>query len=128
MASVKHFTPAFCWGIFVTYMSLTPGDELPRLLVQMNDKFLHAGIYFFSAFLIYLAFVRYHFKNRLSAKKLVLILVICVVFGGLIELAQHYLVHNRKGDWYDFTANTLGAVLSVLMMRVFHRYYLSLKR
>lgn len=117
---LKHYAPVIFWGIFVTYMSLTPGDALPDALVKMNDKFLHAGIYFFSAVLIYMAFIRYSFKNTLHVSRLYLILIICVVFGGLIELAQHYLVPKRNGDWYDFMANTTGAVLSVLLLRFIH--------
>jgi VanZ family protein len=125
---LKAYTPAICWGIFVTYMSLTPGDQLPEALVALNDKLLHACIYFFSAALIYLAIIRYNFKNTPSWKQLFGTLIVCVVFGGLIELAQHYLVHNRNGDWNDFMANTLGAVLSVLLMRFIQRISGSLIR
>lgn len=109
-------------------MSLTPGEQLPEVLLDMNDKFLHVGIYFFSAALIYMAIIRYNFKNPLRRKQLWSILIVCVVFGGLIELAQYYLVHNRNGDWYDFTANTIGAVLSVLLMRLIQRFAGSLIR
>lgn len=116
------FTPAIGWGILVIYLSLTPGNELPKALVQLNDKFLHGFIYFFSAFLIYLAFIKYRFQNVLTRKQMVIILIICVVFGGLIELAQAYLVSNRKGDWYDFAANTCGAILSIVLMRLTHRF------
>lgn len=126
--ALKSYTPALCWGIFVTYMSLTPGEQLPEVLLDMNDKFLHVGIYFFSAALIYMAIIRYNFKNPLRRKQLWSILIVCVVFGGLIELAQYYLVHNRNGDWYDFTANTIGAVLSVLLMRLIQRFAGSLIR
>lgn len=122
MHKALPFTPAIGWGILVLYLSLTPGDKLPDALVALNDKFLHGFIYFFSAFLIYLAFIQYRFQNVLTRKQMVIILVICVVFGGLIELAQAYLVPRRKGDWYDFAANTCGAILSIVLMRLTHRF------
>lgn len=123
----KYLAPAIGWGIFVSIMSLTPGDKLPDALVSLNDKMLHGGIYFFSALLIYLAFIRYDFNNKPSKGALWFIVIICAVFGGLIEVAQYYLIPNRKGDWADFLANTIGAVLCVLIMRVLHHYF-SLRR
>lgn len=113
-----NYTPAIIWGIFLTVYTLLPAESLPKNLLDMNDKLLHLGIYFFSASLIYLGSVRYNFNNPPSNKHLLAIVMLCTLYGGLIELLQHYLVSNRHGEWLDFLANAFGAILSVLFWRL----------
>lgn len=118
--SIVYFTPALAWGIFILYFSLLPGPQIPRALHQFNDKFMHAGIYFISALLIYLGFIRFNLKNPLSKLYLGVIIVACVLFGSAIELLQHYLIANRAGEWSDFLANTTGAAACVLVLYFTH--------
>ena len=44
-------------------------------------------------------------------------MIICaafgILFGGLMEICQHYIFVNRSGNWYDFLANTIGAIIGV---------------
>ncbi len=116
-----YFTPALVWGIFILYFSLMPGNEVPRFMVRFNDKVIHGGIYFLSAGLIYLGFIRFNFKNSLSLLLVGGIVLLCVVYGGAIEIVQHYCVPRRVGDWFDFFANTTGSVVCVLLFAVYHR-------
>ncbi len=116
-----YFTPALVWGIFILYFSLMPGNEVPRFMVQLDDKLIHGGIYFFSAGLIYLGFIRFNFKNPISRLMLGCIVLLCVVYGGAIEIVQHYCVPRRVGDWFDFLANTTGSVVCVLLFAIYHR-------
>lgn len=116
-----YFTPALVWGIFVLYFSLMPGNEVPRFMVKLDDKILHGGIYFFTAGLIYLGFIRFNFNNSISRRKLGLIVLLCILFGGGIEIMQHYFVQRRVGDWYDFYANTTGSIICVLLFAIIHR-------
>lgn len=120
ISPIMHFTPAVVWGFFVLYFSLMPGNEVPALLADMNDKMIHALIYFSGSALIYLGFIRYNFKNAITARSVWLILFICAVAGAAIEVLQHFWVLNRNGDWQDFLANTLGSLLSVLLIRLIH--------
>lgn len=113
-----NYAPAILWGIFLTVYTLLPAESLPKDLLDMNDKLLHLGIYFFSASLIYLGSVRYNFNNPPSNTHLLAIVMLCTLYGGLIELLQHYLVSNRHGEWLDFLANAFGAILSVLFWRL----------
>ena len=98
----------------MTYMTLLPADEVPQGLKDMNDKIIHAGIFFFTASLIILASLRYSLKQRLKPAKYLRIFVLCVAYGGIIELLQYYYVPMRHGDWFDFWANNTGALLAVL--------------
>jgi hypothetical protein len=36
------------------------------------------------------------------------------IYGGLIELAQSYLTTTRKGDWIDWLAAPVRAILPVI--------------
>lgn len=116
-----YFTPAVLWGIFILYFSLLPGPQVPRILVELNDKFLHGLIYFFSAGLIYLGIIRFNFNNSVPRVSLIVIILICLVFGAGVELLQHYLVSNRNGDWLDFAANSAGSIVCVLLFFLFHK-------
>ena len=46
----------------------------------------------------------------------------CIIFSGVVELLQSEYF-NRSGDWIDFVANSLGALLgiplAVLIVKVF---------
>ena len=48
-----------------------------------------------------------------ASKRLMLLLLFFVVFGGAIELIQPYV--NRYGEWLDFVANTTGVALGAMI-------------
>ena len=114
------FTPALIWGFFIFYFSLMPGDEVPDVLAEINDKLVHGFIYFVSAALIYLGFIRYNLSNAITGRALVIIIAICTLTGAVVEVIQHFWVENRNGDWQDFIANTLGSLMCVLFFRLAH--------
>lgn len=109
------YTPALCWGFLIAYLTLLPKDQIPRELADLNDKLIHAGIFFFNAFLIILGSLRYNLKNVLSIRRIGSIWIVTVLFGGLIEVLQYEFTRGRHGDWLDFIANTVGAAIAVLL-------------
>lgn len=111
---ITYYTPAIGWGIFMTTYSLLPQEALPKDLLSLNDKLLHMSIYFFTATLIYLGQLRYNFSNRFVKKQLWYVFVLCLCYGGVIEILQHCLVKNRHGEWLDFLANGVGALIALL--------------
>lgn len=119
--SLFYFLPAIGWALVIIYFSVKPGDKLPSLMKSMNDKLIHGGIYFLSAGLIYLGFIRYNFNNVISRGAIVVTITACIVFGAAIEIVQHYLVAKRAGDWMDFLANTAGSIVCVLLFAIFHK-------
>lgn len=118
---ILYFTPALVWGIFILYFSTMPGPEVPGLLKSLNDKLIHAAIYFVATLLIYFGTHRFIYSNPISGKALTIACIISILFGGLIELLQSYYVPGRVGDWNDFIANTSGSLSFVLMLVVSHR-------
>ncbi len=104
------FAPALVWGIFVCTMMLLPSENLPDEVFDANDKILHALSFGLLYFLIFQAWFRFG-KSKVTKSIRLKILLFCIVLGGLIELLQAYIVSGRSGDWYDFIADLLGAVL-----------------
>ncbi len=119
--SLKYFAPAFGWGIFILIASTLPSKKVPSLLLEVSDKWIHGVIYFLAALLIYGGFIRYQFKNPISRKNLWFIVLTCILYGGILELVQEFMVPSRSGDWFDFFANTCGSIIAVLIVRLFHR-------
>lgn len=113
--------PALTWGAILAYFTLLPSDSIPEQLKGFNDKILHILIYCGTALLLTLGFTRFRWSVGLSLAEQILILSICVLFGGAIELAQHWLVPGRHGEWGDFWANSLGALLVVVLARFIFR-------
>ena len=115
-----YFIPAVAWGVFITLGTLLPGDSVPRTLKDLNDKFIHAGIYFISTSLIYLGFIRYNFRYPLARNILGWIVALCITYGGVIELLQFFFIPNRSGSVSDFFANSAGVVLSAFIVHLVH--------
>jgi VanZ family protein len=62
--------------------------------------------------MIWLEYLRSH--RSLNRRKLALWAVGApIAMSGLIELLQAYATTNRSGDWLDFAANSLGALLAI---------------
>jgi len=46
-----------------------------------------------------------------------------IIYGGLIELFQEYILIDRHGDWLDLFANCVGTFLGVwLFKKIFKQY------
>jgi VanZ family protein len=107
--------PAFVWGFLLFYFTLLPSKRLPQEWADLNDKIFHVLIFFIWTSLILLAILRYPIKKSLSITKLSLISILVIALGGLIEILQHTLVTGRRGDWWDFLANSIGTLLAALL-------------
>jgi VanZ family protein len=82
-------------------------DEVPNI-----DKLVHTCMYGGLCFMIWLEYLRSH--RSLNRRKLALWAVGApIAMSGLIELLQAYATTNRSGDWLDFAANSLGALLAI---------------
>ncbi|MCW8941274.1 MAG: VanZ family protein, partial [Flavobacteriales bacterium] len=48
-----------------------------------------------------------------------------IIMGGLIEVLQEYVFINRYGDWYDFIANSLGAIIGVIGFYSMRKFFVN---
>lgn len=91
--------------LFLSTRTLS-GIKIP--ILPGTDKVVHLVFYGLMVIIISWA---YHKLHQLNLSKLLFAAYWSVLFGGLIEIIQHYLVIGRSGEWADFLANTIGAFL-----------------
>lgn len=115
MDNFKLFIPALIWVLIIFILSAYPGNQVPKIPIWQFDKWVHSFIYAVLSFLLLIPFYRQYTKGNTRFKLGGIIILFGVFYGGLMEILQHYIFINRSGNWYDFTANTIGAILGVLL-------------
>lgn len=99
------------WALTIIVLSFLPNEELPEITFLWSpDKLAHFGVYAILAILLALSISK-RWGN--STRKYVLIIIICGVFGSMIEIFQPILT-NRYFEIYDIVANLLGAIVGGL--------------
>ncbi len=114
----KYFIPAIIWLVIITVISGYPGNRVPKLPVWQFDKFVHAAIYLILTVCVLYAYHQQYKNEKTRLKTIVIIVVFGIFYGGFMEIMQHYIFINRSGNWYDFIANAIGAILGVFIYPV----------
>jgi VanZ family protein len=96
------------WMLLLTAVSLYPFKGGPS--VPGADKVLHAGLYAVTAML----FFSYLIKKFSFRRAIILSLILPVIYGMLMEVAQTYT--GREFSFWDGAANTVGAAAGVLFI------------
>ena len=104
---------AILWTLIIFILCSTPGHFIPTtnwLELLSFDKFVHASIFFTLTFLWLLVGFK---KNKLSLITVIFIILVCISYGGLLEIMQAKVFSERSGDWLDFIANSFGCLIGV---------------
>lgn len=101
------------YTLALTSASLLSLSGLPSIGIEFEDKIFHLLAYFIFTLLLYNYFNSIRLKHALSISVL-----IAVVYGIVIEILQYTLTTWRMFDVYDALANTLGAILASIMLKV----------
>ena len=126
MTFIKHFIvkyPLSCLcaaAIWVLCFCTPPHTPLDQ--VAFMDKWTHLVMYGGTCSVMWIEYLRCH--RRPSLKRLfVFDWLAPVLMSGVIELLQAYCTGGRRsGDWYDFAANTTGAVIGAIVGLTFWSY------
>ena len=115
------------WFIFlvIVILSLMPIPETPLSDVRFIDKWTHVVMYFGQAITIWYEYLRQHGlrfsprphglrRQEVSRRTLgVIALAYPILLGGVLEVVQETCTHHmRSGDWLDFLADAVGALLA----------------
>lgn len=96
-------------------LCMIPVPETPLNDVALIDKWTHFAMYGTLVTTIMAEYGR-RTKNIHWQRLLTGGVLMPVVMGGLVELAQAYLTNGvRSGDWLDFVANSCGCLLGCLI-------------
>lgn len=104
---------AILWTILIFVLCSTPGQYIPTtnwLELLSFDKFVHASIFFVLTCLWLIYFFN---SNRLYISSMIIIILFCVSYGGLLEIMQAKVFSHRSGDWFDFIANSFGCLMGL---------------
>lgn len=96
----------------LTIASLMSLSGMPSLGLVFEDKIFHSLAYFIFTILLFNYFSSVQIKHALSISAL-----IAIVYGIIIELLQYTLTTYRMFDVYDAIANTLGAIIAIVLIR-----------
>lgn len=126
MNFIKHFIvkyPLSCLcvaAIWVLCFCTPPHTPLDQ--VAFMDKWTHLVMYGGTCSVMWIEYLRCH--RRPSLKRLFVFGWLApVLMSGVIELLQAYCTGGRRsGDWYDFAANTTGAVIGAIVGLTFWSY------
>lgn len=94
--------------LLITVGSLTSPSNLPVKTVKISDKAIHFVAYFILSASWFLALKK-------TKTNYTTITIAVIVFGIIIEILQKTLTTNRYLEYSDMVANTLGALLTLLL-------------
>ena len=110
---IKKYPLSLLVILAVIYLSFfrPPSTELST--IPNIDKVVHVCMYFGMSGMLWLEFLRAHRRDNTPLWHAWVGALLCpVLFSGVVELLQAYCTTYRGGDWWDFAANTAGALLA----------------
>ena len=113
MTRPAHYIPTVAVASGIAYLSLIreTGLSLPHFTGW--DKLAHFCMYFALAAVMLWDTRRDRKQGRTVS---VVLLAVCCLYGGLIEILQEEFFYPRTGDWLDWLADCLGAVFGLYSM------------
>ena len=120
----RNSIPGILCGIVILVLTGLPGSVFPHVKPVVGiDKVVHVLMYAFFAFLCIWGYRSQYIANGKSYRKRALSLaaIISILYGGITELMQEYLVPTRTGDWVDFLADAIGTLLGISIFSIFFR-------
>ncbi len=111
---LKYNKWALLWALLILALCGIPGKDIPHisfLEILSFDKFVHAALFFVLILLAIRGFLLQENSIKLKHSAKWLALLLCIVYGGLLEIMQAKLFEGRNADLFDFLANSLGSTI-----------------
>ena len=112
----KVFFIAISVALFIGYLSLKKMEALP-IQFSHSDKMYHAVAYFLLGFTWLLSFPKSSQKKRLKYA----IVILCIIYGIVIEVLQGTLTAYRTASLLDVLANTAGVIAAMMLFNKVYR-------
>jgi VanZ family protein len=112
---LQYYYKIILWSLVIAYLCFAPSDGFKKVPIAIPhlDKVVHFIMFFILGLFIEALRIR-----RLAPKFRFRLPLLGVVYGGLIELVQHFLIDGRHGDLIDWTADILGLVIGIGLVRI----------
>ena len=109
--------PAFFCGMVIYILSTTGNIQLPKSFFS-SDKVGHIIAYGVLSFLILVGLFK---EGQVTRPKIVWTILLCTIYGVLLEIIQYSFFPNRLFETGDAIANFIGAVGGYLTFRQFYK-------
>lgn len=122
MKFLVSFWKTILWAIGVVLLSLMKGEALPHVpwfIFPYFDKIVHFIMYFVFTTLLIHDFLLYSKLTLKHWQIIVASIFIVVGYGGFLEILQRIPSLHRSTDFFDFLANTSGAIIASFTFRFF---------
>jgi VanZ family protein len=116
-AFLRDQAPVLVWMALIFTASSIPSGRFPDVSIFRFDKLIHLVIYGVLGFLMHRALSRQSRFPLLARWAALWSVLFCVLYGVSDELHQSF-VPGRDMSGYDLIANTAGALLSAVIVRV----------
>lgn len=117
MMFFKHMKWSVLWALIILILCGIPGRDIPHIsfleLLEF-DKFVHAGIFLILFFFTARGFIVQSSYPRIQRQPKLIALVICIIYGGALEIMQETFFQGRSADIYDFIANSFGSIMGLI--------------
>jgi VanZ family protein len=124
---LKYNKWSLLWALIILILCGIPGRDIPHisLLEFLSfDKFVHAGIFYVLILLTIRGFLLQTSFKKLQQSAKSIALVLCIIYGGSLEIMQGTLLVGRTADVFDFLADSLGCILGLLTYNWVERTFL----
>lgn len=101
------------WALVMFILCTISTDNIPNPKIDLPiDKIVHFVMFFVMALLLCSGL---QYQGRLKKFTIYIVtFVICGLYGGTIELVQHYFF-NRSAEWGDLLADIIGTFAGCLL-------------
>jgi VanZ family protein len=115
LESKQLFTICVSYSVVVTIVFLVPAKQVPSLFdfYIPIDKLVHIFIFLVLSFL-WLAYIDRVLTNT-KPIVLFLALLVCLLYGIIIEVSQELFVRSRKAEALDVLAYLFGASIGLFL-------------
>lgn len=110
----RHYPISFMLIAIIWILCFMDVPETPLSDISFMDKWTHFAMYGSLCAAIWVESVRHHGRSYPLPRLLLVGWLLPVLMSGLIEILQATCTGGRRsGDWLDFAANSVGAVIGV---------------
>ncbi len=116
---IQKYWKSIIWACLICFLSLSQTEKMPDtnwLNIPHKDKIVHFAMYFIFSFLLNYD----HRNNEKTVKNSIYFIFIAIFYGLLMEFLQAQLSY-RSADFFDFLANSFGAIAAMLFFIYFEK-------
>jgi VanZ family protein len=112
---IQYYYKIILWSLVIAYLCFAPSDGFRKvpILIPHLDKVVHFIMFFILGMLIEALKI-----SRINVVTLIGLPLLGIIYGGLIELVQHFLIDGRHGDWVDWLADSIGLFIGIGFVKI----------